>query len=548
MDKIIGLDIGTNSIGSSMIEWDPSCFKGQIMYLGTRHIPAGGEQYNYFVQGKPLTNSKGQTVSECAQRRGFRSQRKNISRYKQRRDNLILVLDVLGINPTGLQYSIDKSGVYPRVSVLPAKRKEKTKIQRTAYDIRDTELYKIYELRNRAITGKLNINELGRVLYSLNTRRGYQDIGLVDSGEESEENIKKLKPNQRVAQLSITNAVFTKKFRKKKPEFDFMAIENELDQITGKAYIPYFEKYIGKSMEFLLETDKEGTIELKLFKKTEWSKSREENNASLKGKTIGERLFEEILSTKELGHAHWDIKLRNRVYDRKYYKEEFDIVWENQSLLHENLYNPSSEILIKIAKVLAPKNELKQSFLIQKGLKYILKEYIIFYQRPLKKGQKDLIAKCVFEKDEERIDEKGKSFKVIYRGIAKSHPLFQEFRIWQTINNIIVKNNAGDAVYLDNNHYKIIYELLNSKDLISPSEILKALGFSKESYFINYREEAKIPGNKTLTAIRKCFPKNERDRLSEIIAEPLKYNHLWHILYSIPALKQDSKNSSSYQS
>lgn len=541
MDKIIGLDIGTNSIGSSMIEWDASCFKGKILYLGTRHIPAGGEQYNYFLQGKPLTNSKGQTVSECAQRRRFRSQRKNISRYRQRRDNLILVLDILGINPTGLQYTIDKSGIYPKVSVLPVERKEKTKIHRTAYDIRNTELYKVYELRNRAINGKLTLNELGRVLYSLNTRRGYQDIGLVDC-EELEENIKKLKPNQRITRLTITNAIFTQKFRKKKPEFDFTAIENDLDQIVGKTYIPYFDKYIGKNLEFLLETDKEGTVELKLFKKTEWGKSREENNTSLKGKTIGEKLYEEIEERIISGEPHWkNFKLRNRVYDRKHYKEEFNKVWERQSLLHERLLNTPLEILETIAKVLVPKNEMKQNFLIQKGLKYILKEYIIFYQRPLKKGQKDLIAKCAFEKDEERIDEQGKSFKVIYKGIAKSHPLFQEFRIWQTINNIIIKNNAGDTIYLDNNHYKILYELLNSKELIAPSEILKALGFSKESCFINYREEAKIPGNKTLTAVRKCFPKNERDHLSEITVDPFKYTHFWHILYSIPASNKAAK-------
>jgi CRISPR-associated endonuclease Csn1 len=540
MNKTLGLDIGTNSIGSAVIELENSHEK--ILHLGTRFIPAGGDQYNYFIQGKPLTNSKGQTVSSCAERRNFRSQRRNLDRYKQRRDNLILIFDILGIKPDGMNCHIDYSGKYPKVSILPFKRKRKTNIDKNNYDIENTELFKIYKLRYDAVNEQINLNKLGRILYTLNIRRGYQDIGLLNNEDDDELTIRRLKSNQKIIKLNIIDVVFTNNFRKKKPEFDFIGIENELDQISGKAYIPYFEKYIGKNIEFILEEDKEGNIELKLYKKTEWSKSREENNASLGAKTIGEKLFEDILEVKNNPRKkHWHLKLRNRVYDRKYYEKEFERIWNKQSEFHDVLNNSSKEILEKIAEILVPKNIDKQKLLTEKGLKYIFKEYIIFYQRPLKKGQKELISKCAFEKDEKKLTTQGKTYTIIHRGIPKSHPLYQEFRVWQTINNIIIKNNIGDNVYLVDAQYKLIFELLNKSESVYPLDILKELNLSKEEYFVNYRNEVRITGNKTFAAIKKCFAKQDKIKLESIFNNGEQYNKLWHIIYSIPPVNKDGK-------
>jgi CRISPR-associated endonuclease Csn1 len=540
MAKILGLDIGTNSIGSGMVKLEN--YSGSILHLGTRFIPAGGEQYNNFLQGKPLTNSKGQTVSKCAERRNFRSQRRNIDRYKKRRDNLLLVFDQLGIKPVLLNYIIDNNSTYPRVSVLPRKKDNKDK-PKGVYAIDNTEIYRLFELRHRGVNGQLTLNELGRVLYSLNVKRGYQDIGLLDVEEENDIAIKRLKENQHIAKLKIINAVFTNTFKSKKPVYEFTAIENDLDQVNGKTSVPYFDKYIGKELEFLIETNKDGDNELKLFKKTEWKKSREENNSSLGNKTIGEKIFGEILEVKEnLEKRHWkDLKIRNRVYDRKYYKDEFDRIWDKQSEYHDILNNTPKTLLQKIAAILAPGKADKQNNIVEKGLRYILKEYIVFYQRTLKKGQKKLITKCTFEKDEKRTASNGKPFTIIHRGIPKSHPLFQEFRIWQTINNLIIKDKLGDTLSLDDNQYKVIYEVLDNKEEAEPADILKKLDLSKEEYFINYREGAKVTGNKTLALIRKAFVKEDKPKLALIISDAELYEKLWHILYSINAKDNNTK-------
>jgi CRISPR-associated endonuclease Csn1 len=59
---------------------------------------------------------------------------------------------------------------------------------------------------------------------------------------------------------------------------------------------------------------------------------------------------------------------------------------------------------------------------------------IIFYQRPLK-SKKSLITNCKFETRYFKNAE-GKKEVVPLKGIAKSHPLFQEFRLWQFIQNL----------------------------------------------------------------------------------------------------------------
>ncbi|MDR0429034.1 MAG: hypothetical protein LBH58_00960 [Tannerellaceae bacterium] len=79
----------------------------------------------------------------------------------------------------------------------------------------------------------------------------------------------------------------------------------------------------------------------------------------------------------------------------------------------------------KIANYIFPGESESQQQLrkqaIDNGLKYIIKEQVIYYQRPLK-PQTELISNCRFEKDE--------------KVIASSHPLFQEFRCWKQINNL----------------------------------------------------------------------------------------------------------------
>ena len=89
-------------------------------------------------------------------------------------------------------------------------------------------------------------------------------------------------------------------------------------------------------------------------------------------------------------------------------------------------------------------------------LKKKLKDIIIFYQRPLK-SQKGLISLCEFESREVDISVDGviKKKKIGPRVCPRSSPLFQEFKVYQTVNNILVNGEPLD----DNDREKLVGEL-----------------------------------------------------------------------------------------
>jgi CRISPR-associated endonuclease Csn1 len=72
-------------------------------------------------------------------------------------------------------------------------------------------------------------------------------------------------------------------------------------------------------------------------------------------------------------------------------------------------------------------------------LYHVVRNQIIYYQRELK-DQRHLISDCRFEQGE--------------KAIAKSHPVFQEYKIWEQINKLTIntkiengKNRKGETRY-----------------------------------------------------------------------------------------------------
>lgn len=442
-----------------------------------------------------------------------------------------MVLDALGWAPLGLDYTINRDSKYPKVVVLP-KKSQKTESGNNRFEC--TDLFISYELRHRGVNGHLTLQELGKVLYHLNQRRGYQDIGLLNEEENVEDSTSlKLKSNQRRTFITLIKVLDTGNWNKKRKEFKYTAEENG-KEISGISYIPYFNQYIGKTFETIIETDKEGTDYLNLYDPGQWSKSREENNASLGGRKIGEKLFQEILENHTKGgNRDSEFKIRKRVYDRKHYKNEFDTIW-NKQVEQTNLLNTvSEEVLEKVVKILSPKNETKQHDLKKKGLKYILKNYIIFYQRELKPGSKKEVSLCRFEQPLKIELESGKHVTKKYKSLPSSHPLYQEFRIWSVINNFSIKDERGDEIYIDDAAYKVIYFLFRDKEEITTSEILKKLKLNTEGYFSNYRKDQKLKGNVTTTRITKALRKEKEEKINELLTNDKKLELLWHILFYV---------------
>ena len=96
MKKVLGLDLGTNSIGWALVnEAVNETEQSSIVKLGVRVI-----QYDNFVSSETGKDSRdpikdflgGKGVSANAGRTAKRSARRNLQRFKLRRDNLIEIL------------------------------------------------------------------------------------------------------------------------------------------------------------------------------------------------------------------------------------------------------------------------------------------------------------------------------------------------------------------------------------------------------------------------------------------------------------------------
>ena len=97
--KILGLDLGTNSIGWALIQNDFENKTGKILGMGSRIIPMTQDIKDEF--------GKGNSVSQTADRTKFRSTRRLRERHLSRRYRLHRVLNVLGFLPTHYAGSID---------------------------------------------------------------------------------------------------------------------------------------------------------------------------------------------------------------------------------------------------------------------------------------------------------------------------------------------------------------------------------------------------------------------------------------------------------
>lgn len=82
MKKILGLDLGTNSIGWAVVnEAETEDETSSIVKLGVRVNPLSVDEASNFEKGKSITTNADRTLN--------RSARRNLQRYKQRREALI---------------------------------------------------------------------------------------------------------------------------------------------------------------------------------------------------------------------------------------------------------------------------------------------------------------------------------------------------------------------------------------------------------------------------------------------------------------------------
>lgn len=184
------------------------------------------------------------------------------------------------------------------------------------------------------------------------------------------------------------------------------------------------------------------------------------------GQTIGQHFFQAL-------SANRFCQVKNQVFPREAYIEEFEAIFETQQKFHPEL-TPA---------------------LINK-----LKNEIIYYQRKLK-SQKGLVSVCEFEGQWQTTKEN----KEIFAGprvAPKSSPLFQVCKIWESINNITLKSKKGEKFDIPVEKKQELFHYLDNHKSISQAELFKILGLKKDDGWYGNKQISKgIQGNIVKTAI-----------------------------------------------
>lgn len=507
MKKILGLDLGTNSIGWALVkERENENEQSSIIRLGVREIYLTTDEQSNFEKGKSITTNADRTQK--------RSMRRNLQRYKIRRDSLINVLKDHGFITADTL--LNENG--------------------------NSTTFETYRLRARAVTEEISLEEFARVLLMINKKRGYKSSRKVKSNDESGQLIDGMEVAKKLYDDNLTPgqyvALLLHNGKNSIPDFYRSDLVDEFNKIWNFQRL-FYPNVLTDSLKEELKGkgDKETwAICSKPFdivglkRKTKgWEQKKEDYvwraeslhhkidlerlaivlqkvNGQIKNSSgylgaISDRSKELFFNKLTVGQYQMseldknpNFSLKNQVFYRQDYLDEFECIWETQAKFH---------------KELTPE------------LKHIIRDIVIFYQRPLK-SQKGLISLCELESREIEIEKNGKKVKKTMgpRVCPKSSPMYQEFRIWQTINNLqvsgmIVADNRfdlfGETVgmkfgkrFLEQEEKEILFKELNFKSKLAKKEILRLLFKNYKELDLNYNE---VKGNTTMAALLEACSK-----------------------------------------
>ncbi len=344
MTTTLGLDLGTNSLGWALID------DNRIIDLGVIIFSTAASAGRDPKTGAPLAE----------ERREARAARRRRDRSLGRRSALLGKLIALGLMPGNPP--VDDRG------------------RRRSQPVPDDQAKALaaldpYELRRRALSGPLSPHEIGRVLFHLNTRRGFQ--------------------SNRKAERSRKDA------------------EDGKIATAGQAL-----------------------------------------DAALQGRTLGRFLADRIDAGQP---ARVRMGGENQAYDfypqRRHLDAEFDAIWRAQAPHHPALLTEDARAAL---------------------------HRILFFQRPLKTPE---VGYCTFAgmngipRDERRL--------------PKAHPLFQERRLYEEVNQlrIVSAGAAGRALTLDQRDALIL--MLRDRKKVSFATLGKKIKLAEGERFNKESESRK---------------------------------------------------------
>ena len=263
------------------------------------------------------------------------------------------------------------------------------------------------------------------------------------------------------------------------------------------------------------------------------------------GATVGQhfaRKLKEHRQESPSGGFFYNYRIKDQVYPREAYIEEFDRIMEVQSVFYP---------------------EVLTSAFIQE-----LRDKVIFFQRPLK-SCKGLVSFCEFEKQErvvqlKRVNREGKEelqerkITIGPKVAPKSSPIAQLCKLWESIHNIRIYYPEGEERPITLEEKRKLLAYLQTHDKLTFTALKKELKISdRERLWCDKLLKGGIKGDTTRVLLRKALAGYKRyepllrmdlklrdsqevDPETGLIrpivdesylSQPLY--RLWHILYSI---------------
>ncbi len=557
MKRILGLDLGTNSIGWAVVNEAESVDEvSSIVKLGVRVNPLTVDEMTNFEKGKSITTNADRTLK--------RSARRNLQRYKSRRDNLIEILK--------------ENNLISDSTILSENGNKST--------------FETYRLRAKSAREKISLEEFARVLLMINKKRGYRssrkakssDEGTLIDGMEIAKQLynEKQTPGQYMLGL-------LEKGKNYSPDFYKSDLQNEFDRIWDEQKKYHQDILTDEFKAQIAGKGKQNTSKIFLAKYNIYTADNKGKDKKLQAckwrvNALGREVSQDVLAyiisdlngiinnssgylgaisdrSKELYFGNLTVgeylmskidenphfSTKNVVFYRQDYLDEFEKIWEMQAQFHPEL---------------------------TKDLKHEIRDIIIFYQRALK-SQKGLVSICEFENKEIEIEVDGKIKKktIGCKVCPKSSPIFQNFKIWQILNNLEVKGKINRSLYEEEK--TLLFKELSYKSKISESDAIKLLFSDTKGLSLNFKS---IEGNKTQASLFKAYERiiemsghgeydfekmdsNKAVQLVHEIFETLGFNtdilyynvslddkeiekqplyQLWHLLYSYEGDKSNT--------
>ncbi len=573
MKNILGLDLGTNSIGWAFVSTNDEGNTIQNLKLGSRIIPMSQDVLSNFDSGV--------TKSQTAERTGYRGTRRLRERCLLRRERLLRVLHILGFLPKHFDNSIgwnkDDNKSYGKFIDDSEPKIAWSKNAEGKMQIVFTEAFNemlddfkshnpnlingghkvpydwtIYYLRDKALRKPISKQELAWILLNFNQKRGYYQLrGEEEYEEENEQSkLKKIEYHE----LKVDRVETTEERRGDDIWYNIYLENGWIYRRPSR--IP-LDDWTGKKKEFIVTTEynEDGSIKLdkegnerrsfRAPKEDDWGlqKKKTESQLDSSNQTVGSYIYHHLLYNPK-------DKIRGkyvRTIERAYYKQELKEILKKQSEFITELTN--STLLEQCICELYSTNKAHQESLRKKDISYLLVDDLLFYQRPLK-SKKSLISDCPFEQYEYADKTTGEIKVQHIKCVAKSNPYYQEFRLWQFIQNLRLYSNSVEEQEVTNDYLKTeedyvhLFKYLNDKKVISQERLLKDFfGLNKprgkDTVFPirwNYIADKTYPCNETRSKMLSALDKANIS--TDILNDKYTEYRLWHLLYSVEDINE----------